>query len=86
MTPASNRFGAASSAFAFDGTDSLITLNATFNLPTSDYAIAFWEKSSAAAPITAISVIPGSASLDIVFNDLAAISVFVGGAAVLTAG
>jgi hypothetical protein len=67
-TLATNRFGAANSAYAFDGLSSYINLTYNFDLPGTDFALAFWAQSSSTSTMTAVSVTPGGTSVDIVFN------------------
>jgi hypothetical protein len=77
---APDRYGSPNTAYQFNGSDAYIAvLDSPYISTAADFAICFWEQSSAQVPMAALSVTPGGSSLDVVFNSGAGISVFIGG-------
>lgn len=84
VTPTTDRFGNAGSAYAFDGVQSYIELPVDMGPLTPPYALGFWVQSSAQGTMTAYSINkgdPDSADLDFTFNAGSALSVSIDGAA-----
>lgn len=82
VTPTSDRFNTSGAAYLFNGSDSYITLDQPLSSTAGDFAIAFWERSSATGPMTAISASSGGSagtSLDVVFNQGAALQIYLNG-------
>jgi concanavalin A-like lectin/glucanase superfamily protein len=87
VTLTADRFGSSETAFLFNGTDSSITLIPDIDSVVADFAIGFWELSSAPGRMTALSVSSGGVdgtSLDFVFNNGSAIEVDLNGEPVPT--
>lgn len=83
VTPTADRFGTADAAYLFNGIDSYIALNQPLSSTAAEFAVGFWERSSTASVMTAISASSGGAAgstLDIVFNSGAAVSIALNGA------
>jgi hypothetical protein len=83
VTPTTDRFGNAGSAYAFDGVQSYIELPVDMGPLTPPYAFGFWVQSSAQGTMTAYSINKGdanSADLDFTFNAGSALSVSIDGA------
>jgi hypothetical protein len=84
VTPTTDRFGNADSAYAFDGVQSYIELPTGLGPFTPPYALGFWVQSSAQGTMTAFSVNKGdplSADLSFTFNAGSALSVSIDGSA-----
>jgi hypothetical protein len=74
----SDRHGSSDAAYLFNGSSSSITFAPQFDSVTADFALAFWERSSATGRMTAFSASSGGVAgttLDIVFNGDAAIEI-----------
>jgi concanavalin A-like lectin/glucanase superfamily protein/galactose oxidase-like protein/Kelch motif protein len=87
VTPTADRFGSSKAAFLFNGTDSSITLTPDIDSVETDFAIGFWELSSAPVRMIGLSVTSGGVegtSLDFVFNGGSAIEVDLDGIAIPT--
>ena len=82
-TLTADRFGTPAAAYQFNGSDAYIAiLDNPFISTSADFAICFWEQSSSATPMAAVSVTPGGPALDVVFNAGAGIAIMLAGAAV----
>jgi hypothetical protein len=84
VTLTSDRNESSDAAYLFNGTDSSVTLTPGFDSTAGDFAIGFWERSSATGQMTALSVSSGGvagSSLDLVFNGAAAPQIYVNGVA-----
>jgi hypothetical protein len=77
-----DRYGSSAAAYLFNGINSSITVDADFQSIPGDFAIAFWEQSSATGQMTAFGASSGGiagTSLDFVFNGGAALQVYLNG-------
>lgn len=74
-----NRFGHREAAFAFNGVDSYIELQDSFDSPSGDFAIGFWVRSTSLRRMTALSISPGQTDISFVFNTGQALRVAVDG-------
>jgi hypothetical protein len=86
VTPTTDRNGSVGGAYLFNGVNSTVTLNQGFNSTDGDFAIAFWEQSTASGAMCAVSATTGGvygSSLDFLFNaGGAGLQIAVGGVAV----
>jgi Concanavalin A-like lectin/glucanases superfamily len=82
VTLTSDRYGSADAAYLFNGTNSSVTFSPGLESTAGDFAVGFWEQSSAAGQMTAFSASVGGidgTGLDVVFNGAAAVQVYVDG-------
>lgn len=69
VVPARNRFGAEAGAYRFNGVDSCIELDDSFDASSGDFAIMLWVRSTDRSRMTALSIGGGANDLALVFND-----------------
>ena len=79
VSPAADRWGAEGRAYGFNGSDSYIVLGSNLDAIDADFAISFFVRSTARAPMVAFSATGGSAGIDVVFNLGSAIALFFDG-------
>jgi Concanavalin A-like lectin/glucanases superfamily len=85
VTSTTDRYGSIGAAYLFNGVNSSVAITPGLESTGGDFAVGFWEQTTAPGPMTAFSASSGGVAgtaLDFVFNLGAALQIYLDGVAV----